>query len=264
MTHAAEGLLQAYADGEVEASVRAELDLHLAGCARCAADLDVLRNADREVSAALALLDAPVRVEAVPQAWWTVSHKARRPGTYRVLPAVLGRAAALLVVAAGVSAAIPGSPLRSVVERWLGGEPDTPAASAPVAAPVAAPTTAPVPPAELRRAEMTVLPLEGRVRVLIWAAGEAATVRVNLVDGERVTVHAGGEEGAVRFRSGPGRLEVYDLGAGHAVIDLPRSLSQASIEVDGRQYLFKDGAGLRTPGPVTERGPETILFNVQK
>jgi hypothetical protein len=265
MIHAAEGLLQAYIDGEVEGSAAAQLALHVTRCAECAAELDRLRTAGAGVAAALALLDVPRGADATTQAWWRVRHS-RGSRTGRLLTWGVGRAAALLLVAAGVaSAALPGSPVREAIAGWLAGGEDTETAGAPGSAPAASrETPTPERVTELRRAEMTVLPVDGRVRVLIWAASSDATVRVNFVSGERVSVQAGGEEGEVRFRSGPGRIEVYDLGPGHAVVNLPSSLAQASIEVDGRQFLYKDGDQLRTPGPMVEQTAQMIVFRVQK
>jgi anti-sigma factor RsiW len=265
MTHAAEGLLQAYIDGEVEGSAAAELDLHITRCAECAAELDRLRTAGAQVAAALALLDVARGADSTTQAWWRVRHN-RGSRTGRLLTWGVGRAAALLLVAAGVaSAALPGSPVREAIAGWLADGEDPEAAAAPGRTPAATPETPATERAtELRRAEMTVLPVDGRVRVLIWAAANEATVRVNFVPGERVSVQAGGEEGEVRFRSGPGRIEVYDLGAGHAVVNLPSSLAQASIEVDGRQFLYKEGDQLRTPGPMVEQTTQMIVFRVQK
>lgn len=263
MTHAAEGLLQTYLDGEMESSAAAELDHHLTRCAECAAELERLRAAGARVTGALSLLDVPLREGAVEQALWRAQQGARRPGGTRLLRGALSRAAILLVAAAGVvSAALPGSPVRQVIEQWLAGGSDEASEAAGGAAPAPVVTPAPAA-APVRRAEMTVLPVDGRVRVLIWSAEAAALVQVNFVSGDRVSVQAGGEEGAVRFRSGPGRLEVYDLGAGAAIIELPRSLTQASIEVNGRQYLFKEGDQLRMPGPVAARTAGTIEFRVQ-
>lgn len=263
MTHAAEGLLQAYIDGEVEGSASAELDLHLARCSECAAELERLRTAGARVASAFALLDLPRPAEAGAQAWWAVRNEARRPMRSRFVPGALGRAAALVLVAAGVaSAALPGSPVRRAIAGWLEDEAAPAEATAPT--PVTTPAVEPAAAPALRRAEMTVLPVNGSVRVLIWAAADQATLRVNFVRGDRVSVQAGGEEGEVRFRSGPGRLEVYDLGAGQATIQLPLSLTNASVEVDGRQFLFKDGDQLRVPGPVVEQNAQSIVFRVQK
>ncbi|HSJ15328.1 MAG TPA: zf-HC2 domain-containing protein [Longimicrobiales bacterium] len=261
MTHAAEGLLQAWIDGEVDGSAAAELDRHLSGCALCMAEARRLRAAATQLTGALSLLDTPLPAEAGEQAWWRARQAARRPAFARFTESVLGRAAVLTLFAAGVaSAALPGSPVREAISSLLADDAGPAAPGATEAPEARAPSAAPE--AAAARAEMAVLPADGRVRVLIWSAAPDATVTVNFVAGERVTVRAGGELGEVRFRSGPGRLEVYDLGPGQATVDLPRSLAQASIEVDGRQYLFQDGDRLRTPGPVSSRTAQTVVFRV--
>jgi hypothetical protein len=131
----------------------------------------------------------------------------------------------------------------------------------PAAAPVETPAVVPEP--TVPRAALPgvmLVPAEGRVRVLVWSAQPGATVRVNLTGGNRVSVEAGSDAADVRFRTASGRIEVMDLGHAEAVVEIPRSLPFASLEVDGRVWLFKDGDQLRLDGPVIERTSDMVVF----
>lgn len=264
MNHAAEGLLLAYLDGEATSAAAAEIEAHMAGCGECRSELERLRARSELVAGALKHLDRPARHTA-EQAWWRV--RAAAPGRRsagRFAAGALARAAAILLVFAGALAAmIPGSPLRQLIARLLNDEPAPPTvAEAPAAtpAPAAAPAAAPATRAELPG--VALIPSEGRVRILVWSAHRGATIRVNLTEGNRVSVEAGSDAEDVRFRTGSGRIEVMNLGAAEAVILIPRSLPIASLEVDGRQWLFKEGDQLRLNGPVAEQGKDAVVFRV--
>lgn len=253
MSHAAEGLLQAYMDGEVSGSAATELEAHLAVCAECAAERQRLRADNDMVAGALGLLDRPLSEPAVQQAYWRARGAAR---SRRFGAAALARAAGvLLLVGSGVMAVVPGSPLRRAAQSLLdsGREPVSAPATAPAAAPAAAPAEADLP-------GVTMVPREGRVQVRVWSVQAPATIRVNLVDGVRVSVQAGAEAGDVSFRSSAGWIQVTNLGAGTMLIEIPRSLPFASLEVDGRQWLFKDGDSLRLNGPVVEQAKDRVVF----
>ena len=51
-----------------------------------------------------------------------------------------------------------------------------------------------------------------------------------------------------------------NLGTAHVSIQIPRSLPYASLEVDGRQWLFKNGDQLRLTGPIVEQSENTLVF----
>ena len=258
MTHAAEGLLQAYLDGEVTGGAEAELRAHLAACPRCEGELDELRAASALFTSSARLLGDAVPATPSDQAFWRVRAQVSRrrvPGA-----GLLARAAGLvLLVSGGVMALVPESPLRRFAESLFGE--DRPAA-APVAepAPPAPVVTAPaVAPAE-GMPGVILVPADGRVQLRVWSIAAGATVRVDLVDGVRVSVQTEGEADGVRFRSGSGRVEVMNLGTAHVSIQIPRSLPYASLEVDGRQWLFKDGDQLRLTGPIVEQSENTLVF----
>ncbi|NJD09953.1 MAG: hypothetical protein FIB01_05730 [Gemmatimonadetes bacterium] len=265
MNHAAEGLLQAYLDGEATGRAAAEIDGHIAGCEECRAELERMRSRSLLVSSALKRLDQPALETAPAQAWWRMQARARRPGEQlrgRFTIGALTRAAAILLVCAGTLAALPGSPVRKLLTRLFEDAappvrvtPPTPAATAPSKT-----VPAPAAPGRVALPGVTLAPSEGRVRVLVWSAQRGATIRVTLVEGDRVSVEAGSDAEDVRFRTGRGRIEVMNLGSAEAVIRIPRSLRSASLDVDGRQWLYKDGDRLRVSGPVVEQSPDAVVF----
>jgi hypothetical protein len=265
MNHAAEGLLLAYLDGEAAGEAAAGIEAHLASCSECRAELERLHSRSALVSGVLRHLDLPLGT-TVEQAWWRVAAAApgrRASAASRFAASALARAAAILLVCAGALAAIPGSPLRQLISRLLA---DDPAPAPQVEAPAAAPQPESPAVAEPgRRAELpgvALVPPDGRVRILVWSAHPGARIRVNLTEGNRVSVEAGSDAEDVRFRTGSGRIEVMNLGTAEAVILIPRSLPIASLDVDGRQWLFKDGDQLRLNGPVVAQGKDVVVFRV--
>src|SRR5688500_4634109 len=129
MSHAGEGLLQAYVDGEMDSAAVAELDRHLVTCSACAAELAALRSVNSRAGAAMGLLQAPPATMLRARA----EIARERAGTTRGRTVALGgrslaKAAMLLLALAGAgAAAIPGSPVRRAVEvavarvaQWLG------------------------------------------------------------------------------------------------------------------------------------------------
>src|SRR5690606_6379128 len=105
MDHAAEGTLQAYLDGEIDGATEVALRDHVVACAVCAAELEVLREADRRTGEALALLD----VVAAPMLRAQAAIARERRGGMRSLRGIgaasLAKAAMLLLVLAGAGAA---------------------------------------------------------------------------------------------------------------------------------------------------------------
>jgi hypothetical protein len=257
MTHPGEGTLQALLDGELRFDERAELELHLAGCSVCTAEMTALRESSALVSAALPLIDLPA--PATEQARWRMEGRRRRSaGTAGV---ALRRAAVLIVGSAAVlSATVPGSPVREwLAERWDGGAVTEQPATVREAVPAAAmdETAAPAAPAGV-----SVRPTEGRMRVVLVGPADGVRLRVQLHDGEAVGVWTSGEGPAAHFRTAPDRIEVEGVRAGEVRIEIPRAGQHITLEVNGRVYLWKEGEQLRFSGPVADTvGPE-ILFDI--
>lgn len=247
MNHVDEGTLQALVDGELTPDALRAAEWHLAGCAECAAALGGQRRVSDGFAEAHRELRAPPATREVRD---SIRRRARRG---RPAPArgALRRAALLLLASGAVaSATVPGSPVR----EWLGlpGESRPRAAPAPRPAPV--PTVA-APMAEAPLPGVSILPVEGRVRVLLQAPVAPLRVRARLGSGERAEAYSAGG----RFRTAPGRIEVIGAGPGEVRIEIPLGAVDARVEVDGVLYLLKEGEQLRLLRPAAERAGEAIF-----
>jgi len=238
MDHAGEGRLQAYLDGELSTAERAVVSGHLSACAACAEELDVLKEASRQLSLSLRLLDS------VAPAPTPVPAALAQAGAERVVVvrrALLRAAGIVLFLAAGGAAALPGSPVREWVRTaWdrgvalLGGAAQEPVAPEAAAEPIG----------------IDAAPVDGRIRVALTDLPAGTEVRVRLVDSPVAWVEAPGAGGKpVRFLRGPGRVEVSGGGTGLLRVDLPRGVAEARVEVDGRLHVFKVGDALRFAEP---------------
>lgn len=251
--HLDEGALQALIDGELPPGERGPAEAHLSGCGECAAALRDLRAVNERAVALLARADAPA-----PVARAQMRMRARRlsAGRWREGRAALLRAAVLVACVAGVAAAaVPGSPVRAwIAHAVLPAKKETlRPANAPVAPPVAA-----------IRAEdasrhaptgVSIRPDGSAVRVVFTAASPQMRVTARLVDGGRAGVLARGPAAAgARFRTAPGRIEVVGAGAGEVEVQIPRSASTATVEVNGRVYLERSGDGLKVLAPAAGEG----------
>ena len=248
MTHIESGELQAYLDEEVAAGSRAQIDRHLRACTECATEVKELRAAS---SLFASLLHAADAAAPVMQARAIVA--AQRTDTPRKRMAfsrsALAKAAVLMLgFAALASAAIPGSPVRAWISDALrGSRPAVVPTPAPVevspsaAAPAATPGT--------DEAALSIEPADGRVLILLSGVTGETTIRVRLVDSDRALVQTSGGAAHARFRTGPGRIEVLGIEKGEVTIEMPRSVIDARVEVDGRVLFQKDHDQLRLSEP---------------
>lgn len=262
MTHATDGTLLAYVDGEIGDSAAAELSGHLAACAECARELQELRRLSAVTHEALDVLAAPapmLRAQAALAA--ERARLERRPSSlFRLGARGLARAAMLLLALAGAAAAaVPGSPVRRALEttiarvsQMLNGEAEAPA-------PVAPPAPADV---ALERSRMAIMPAGGRVRVVLHAPAGPVDVVVRLVSAQRATVETATPDNDVRLRSAAGRIEVIGLATGQVLIEVPAGVPSATIEVGGMVYVYKEGRALQLSGPAgSDRGDE-VRFRI--
>jgi hypothetical protein len=238
MAHIDEGMLQAYLDEEVGA--RAEIDAHLRSCGECAARLEELRGASRLFAAAVHAGD----VAAPAFAAFTAIRRAQEPQAAprrSVARVPLTRAAVLLIgFAAVASATVPGSPVRDWLSdalRSIGVLPDNEQPAVPV-----------VPDSQASAgaveqgsgpAALSILPSEGRLRIVLSDVSSAATVRVRMIEGERALVQASGDAARARFRTGPGRIELIGIGKGEIIIDVPDGALDVRVESDGKVLFEK-------------------------
>jgi len=252
--HLGEGTLQALLDGALPPDERPAAEAHLAACGECAAAARELRGLNERASALLATGDVPA-----PVAQAQMSLRTRRATRDRWTGArqALLRAAILVLGLAGVAAAaVPGSPVREWIQQNV----------LPQRKPVRQPTVrqATQPPARQEASPasasgVSIRPDAGGVRVVLTGASPRLRVTARLVDADRAGVLARGRaaQGA-RFRTAPGRIEVVNAGAGEIEIDIPRAAAEATVEVNGRVYVAKDGDSLRVlaPAGAPAEGPD--------
>lgn len=258
MTHIPEGTLQALLDGELAPAEHESVERHLAACPACRAELAALRSAAATLRSALATLDVAAR-PLTPELRLAAVRRASRTRRAEGLARTLGRAALFVLAAAGVASAtlLPGSPLR----RWAEGLWRREAAPvAEVRPAVTAPATAPVLPAEPVSAGVGVLPVDGEVRISLEHPAPELTIRVRLADQPRAEVRGLGAAAAARFRTAPGRVTVVDAPGGELEVILPRELARASVSVDGRRVLVKQGPDVRILAPADSAGPPIIFI----
>lgn len=261
--HPTRGTLQALLDGELSAEDRADVAGHLSACDRCRAIRASLERDTALFSSAVALVDTPPRrieddsdgsAVIVPIA---AAREQRASGTERRSRRsriAMARAAVFIIAFAGVAAAVvPGSPLGNWVRevgRQLVGEP----AALP-----------PTPSTDVDMgdgAAISLLPSDGALRVVITGFSAQSTVRVRIVDGAQGYVTVRGTTEDPRFVTAPGLIEVTGNGDGEIWIDLPKSALAASVEVDGRSIIHKEGDQLRMVRPATDSLFGDVLFRV--
>ncbi|HUE96505.1 MAG TPA: hypothetical protein VMN39_07580, partial [Longimicrobiaceae bacterium] len=228
---------------------------HLAACPECRERLADLRSGNRALSAALALLDpvvvaGPATPARSAPTFWSRSR--------RELP----RAAALLLTfAAAASATLPGSPVR----EWISGAFDRPQRE------LALDTPPPVPARE-SAARITAdspeagvsVPIDnGRLRVIVTGAAAGVRVRASLVEGRLGGVSASGDAAGARFETGVGVVRVTEVSGGELRVEIPRAATAASIVIDGRTYLEKEGDAIRVDTALEEAPGSEVLFLVK-
>ena len=259
MPHPNDGDILACMDGELEPADDTRVREHLEACAECRERLELLRHESEGFSRALIALDEVEAPAADPGpipaiATLPVSrHRVRRAGWS------MARAAGLVLVIAGAAAAlVPGSPVRT----WLGellSEAVEPPASPVENTTVTGPTDAPT---GLGPAAISVTPEANRLLISLRGFGRESNVRVRLTDAERAAVRVEGATGSPRFVTGPGLLEVIGTEDGDVWVELPRSVSDALVEVDGEPAVrIRDGQ-LRILRPVLDSLREDVVFRI--
>jgi len=260
MDHRTDAELQAYLDAELlrdEAGLMAE---HLMVCTDCRVRLGELRMAGEVFRQALGELDAGLEHSAP-----AVPFRHRRehePGSRqsRIGRRAMSRAAILLLVAAGAAAAVlPGSPLRELIGR-LTSEPAEPVM---VEVP-AVPVDQAEPPAP-GIASVTVAPVDGKVTVSVRRFSDGSIVRVRLVDGTDARARIVSGLNGTRFSVGPGNLFVVGPGlstAGEVLIELPRGLISATVDVDGKRTLVASPDGLHSSGDPSGAPEDEVVLRV--
>lgn len=267
--------LRAFAAGELPPAERARVAGHLAGCPRCR----------RVVASVRALVAAAAEETAppVPAGAWESILARRAAGEQVILPAAdpappaagparrarswaLPRAAALVLGVAGIASATVLVPtLRPLWERVVGAGPAPAEAGAPSRPSPAAPTVEPAaePPAGDAVAGMLVAPVDGAVEIRVERPHPELRIRVRTGAGSRVAVRAVGAASTALFRTAPGRVAIVEPGPGEVQVDLPRSVRDAVLSVDGTPYLRQQDGQLRLLVPRADTAGSELVLRVR-
>jgi hypothetical protein len=259
----------AYLDGQLAAEELGRVGSHVENCPECQRAVDRLSAQKTRLHSLLGALDldgsdAMARtVERFRQRRASVAipfpaerrTAGSKPGRSLLLHRRQLAQAALFVlfVAGGVSALVPGSPVRRLIDR---GQRATQQQETPPEAPALAPLSAPQ--AE-RAAEMRVRagPAQGSLRVALQLASGSELI-VALVDGDSASVAAPVD---ATFRGSDGLLEAT-APAGPVRVDLPRGVADVSLEVGGRLYLRVRGGQLEVTAPTLGRSSAEVSFRI--
>jgi hypothetical protein len=251
MRHLTDGELQAWLDAELAGTEAAAAADHLAGCGTCRDRMAELRAAAERFREAVALLDA--------EALASRTRRRQRRG-WRITTGIVGRAAALILVAAGVAlAVVPGSPLRSL---WNARGP-SPALVEPTPVPVAGPGPAPVAASDVA---VTLAPGLRSLLVSVRDFPAGSEIRVRTVDGVEARARVGRGGADTRFAVASGTIEIRGPGSSASpvpvVIELPRGLREATVEVDGEIAVRARAGRLKPERPALDSLREDVTFRV--
>jgi hypothetical protein len=267
MRHVNEGVLLALEDGELPADEAVRVAEHLEECELCREELSLLQDAAFLLRRELDVGD--VAAPAVSDT--TIQSLRRRAGASTVRRGGgrwgdLRRAAVLVLgFAAAASATIPGSP----VNRWIR-DLVQPEPAARVAAERETEATAVAPPSAVEsdtfadETGVSVLPEGGAVEVVLRDASAELRVKAVLVEQPRAGVFAAGSASSARFSTAPGRIEVTGAAGGELRVELPRAARVATVEVNGRRYISKEGDQLRLTVPADDGAGAEVNFRVQQ
>jgi hypothetical protein len=252
MKHLDEGLVLAVRDG---AEVGADTLEHLERCTTCASALEAAHRRSESIEHALTALDKPVEATAAKAGVRARVVEGTSPGTARRWSGWhLGRAAALLLVTAGAAAALPGSPLRTLLLPPVQDEGSVAAPDAPTTTGAAQEAAT----SNLTEGGIAVAVPDGPVEVIVRGADPGTEVSVEWT--ARATASVSAPPGS-RFTYSAGRIEV-DASRGSIRVALPSDATEVVLEVDGVLYLRGSPRALEVTGPAVERTSDGIRFRV--
>jgi len=250
--HLDEGTLQALLDGELPPGDAKTAEEHLKACRLCEAELAALRDGSLVFASAVSRLDVPpgsARSRMLPPP------SVRRPTRWIAL-ALPRVAAVLLVSVAAVAAAMPGSPIRSWIDRELASS--APATTSPTddAPVVTEPDPSP-------RSGVSVEPARGHLRIVLIRPAADLRVRATITDSPRGGAYTVGTTTTARFATGVGLVEVIEASGGELFLEIPAGATTATVEVDGKPYLVKEGGQLRLLVASDETVGAEVLFQAR-
>ena len=253
MNHRTDGELQAYLDAELHRDEAAVVAQHLMVCTDCRVRLGELRMAAESFRQALGELETRFEFPAPGGSLPSLLQRDRTAIARRARfgRRALSRAAILLLVASGAAAAVvPGSPFRELIERLTAGG--------------AEPAMVEVP-ARTVDQSITVTPIDGRVSVSVRRFADGSTIRVRFGSGPDVRARLLSGLSGARFSVGPGSLFVVGTGVstvGDILIELPRGLISATVDLDGKRALVASPDGLRRSGDPSGAPEDEVVLRV--
>ncbi len=262
MDHLTDGRLQAYLDAELPGGEAAEVAEHLMACTDCRVRLGELRLAGEAFRRALSDLDEGFDLGDRLASTVATASRSRTPRPFSGFTGsgALWRAAVLVLAVAGAAAAVvPGSPLRELIDRLVssGSETQRVETVAPATQRGLEPTPA--------IGSITVTPVDGQVAVHVRRFADGSTVRVRFGPDPSVRAKLLSGLSGARFSVGPGTLFVIGNGsaiAGDILIELPRGLQFATVDVDGKRALVASPDGLHPSGDTGDAAQDEVVLRV--
>ncbi len=225
MSHVLEGTLTAIRDG---ALVDADDTVHLSGCDVCTGELARLTERSTRIAASFDHFEATIDVERAKEAVRArLDRKRAAERPRRSFSVPVGRAAALLLVAAGAVSALPGSPVRA----WLG-----------LDAPAVSETTTGAMQQDPGPAGIEVPVSEAGVTIALRGVPVAEEIEVEWIDEAIARISAA--DGS-SYSVGDRRAEAVVTG-GPVVVALPRS-APVVLEINGVVMLTRSSGSVSMP-----------------
>lgn len=225
--HLHDGELQGLLDGELNSGEDESLRTHAAECEQCSARMEAMGSAFRETGQLLTALDeSPPAISA--DQLIEIAHRRRIPTRRASRGIAWAASVAGLVVATVVAAAIPGSPVRAIVQNLLGEL--GPESSEPVA----------LSEAWDAQAGVAMTP-DGAMEIVFEATQSSGSIEMQLVQTDIVRIEVRGD--SIGFAVGDRSIEVGNQNATASYrITLPDDLSQTAIRVGTRTVFAKRGS----------------------
>jgi hypothetical protein len=277
MEHPDNGLIQALFDRELTGAEAEGIRAHLLDCAQCRAVVEATEAATGAATQALHLLDREPDLEAARTRFLeradrgvmspeqnregvrTVTGQRNRMATFFGSPLSLPRAASIALLLTGaLVTALPGSPVRRwLAQAWeaLTESPGTPGGQD-VSSGAREPAATGAQDEALPEIGAAIPALSGGIEIWIHDLPDEAELRVLWTEDDEPWIYAG--EGT-RFSSEDGRLEAWGP-PGAVRIEIPRTLRQVIVGLDGAVLLRKRGEEVEILGPVQQRTPSEIRF----
>jgi anti-sigma factor RsiW len=225
--HLHDGELQALLDGELTGNGAASLRAHVADCEQCSAKMEAMKSAFRKTGQLLTALDESPPAISADQ---LIEIAEGRDIPIRRAPRGIAWAASItgLIVATVVAAAIPGSPVRTIVQtllEQLGTE-----------------SPEPIAPAESWDAQAGVaMAPDSAIEIVFQATQPGGSIEIQLIPTDVVRIEVRGDP--IGFAVGDQSIQVENQNAIASYrITLPENLSQTVIRVATRTVFLKQGS----------------------